>query len=100
MALHGRGGRYRDLLGALEGEVARHAQGEVGEVARTGAACAGAGDREDSVDGGELVDELAACLNAWFRGCCSGEGVGGAACEWPTHAEDNARGEDGGDRIG
>src|SRR5258708_1671703 len=100
MALHGRGGRHRDLLGALEGEVARHSKGQIGEIAGTGAACADAVDREDSVNGGELVDELAACLNACFRGGCIGEGVDGSSCESPTHAKDNAREEDGGDRIG
>src|SRR5271156_1576747 len=48
MALHGGGGGHGDLLRALEGEVARHAEGDVGEVAGTGAAGADAVDGEDA----------------------------------------------------
>ena len=58
MALDGGGGGHGDLLGALEGEVARHAEGDVGEVAGAGAAGADAVDGEDAVDGGEFADEF------------------------------------------
>ncbi len=58
MALDGGGGGGGDLLGALEGEVAGHAEGDVGEVAGAGAAGADAVDGEDAVDGGELADEV------------------------------------------
>ena len=59
VALDGGGGGHGDLLGALEGEVAGHAEGDVGEVAGAGAAGADAVDGEDAVDGGEFADELA-----------------------------------------
>ena len=58
MALDGFGGGEGDLLGALEGEVARHAEGDVDEVAGAGAAGAEAVDGEDAVDGGEVADEV------------------------------------------
>ena len=54
-ALDDVGGGHGDLLGALEGEVARHGEGEVGEVAGAGAAGAEAVDGEDAVDAGEVT---------------------------------------------
>ena len=68
MAADGIGGGHGDLLGALEGEVARHAEGDVGEVAGAGAAGADAVDGEDAVDGGEFANEVAAGLGAGLRG--------------------------------
>src|SRR5713226_877158 len=57
VALDGGGGGSGDLLGALEGEVAGHAESDVGEVAGAGAAGADAVDGEDAIDGGEVADE-------------------------------------------
>ncbi len=82
MALDGGGGGHGDLFGALEGEVARHAEGDVGEVAGAGAAGADAVDGEDAVDGGEFADELAV-LGAGLGRCGVGESVDGAAGELP-----------------
>ena len=52
MALDGFGGGHGELLGALEGEVARHAEGDVGEVIGAGAAGAQAIDGQYAGDGG------------------------------------------------
>ena len=80
VALDGFGGGHGELLGALEGEVARHAEGDVGEVVGAGAAGAQAVDGQDAGDRGEIVDEVAAeCLGlrrllvglwAWRRAGC------------------------------
>ena len=99
MALDGLGGGHGDLLGALEGEVAGHAEGDVGEVAGAGAAGADAVDGEDAVDGGEFADEVAV-LGAGLRWGGVGEGVDGAAGELPGDVEDDAGDEDGGDGVG
>ena len=53
-ALDDLGGGHGDLFGALEGEVAGHGEGEVGEVAGAGSTGAEAIDREDAVDAGEV----------------------------------------------
>ena len=65
MALDGFGGGEGDLLGALEGEVARHGEGDVGEVAwsRSGG-CAGEG-RESTPS-----MELRSRMMAW-RACAA-----------------------------
>ena len=89
----------RDLLGALEGEVAGHAEGDVGEVAGAGAAGADAVDGEDAVDGGEVAHDVAG-LGASLGWCGVGEGVDGAAGEVPGDVEDDAGDEDGGDGVG
>jgi hypothetical protein len=47
------------LLGALKGEVARHGEGEIGEVAGAGASGAQAGNVEDTVDLFEIADGVA-----------------------------------------
>ena len=99
VALDGGGGGQGDLLGALEGEVAGHAEGDVGEVAGAGAAGTDAIDREDTVDGGELADELA-ILRAGLGRRGVGEGVDGAAGELPRDVEDDAGDEDCGDGVG
>ena len=78
MALDRVFGGHGDLLGALEGEVAGHAEGDVGEVAGAGAASADSVDGEDAVDGGEVADKFAVLgADLWRRGV--GEGVDGAA---------------------
>ena len=99
MALDGVGGGEGDLLGALEGEVAGHAEGDVGEVVGAGAAGAEAIDGEDAVDGGEVADDVAG-LGAGFGRGGVGEGVDGAAGERPGDAEDDDGDEDGGDGVG
>ena len=93
------GGGHGDLLGALEGEVAWHAEGYVGEVVWTGAASADAVDGENAIDGGEVADHLAS-LGASFDGRGVGEGVDRAAGELPGDVEDDAGDEDGSDGVG
>ena len=93
------GGGHGDLLGALEGEVAGQAEGEVGEVAGAGAAGADAVDGEDAVDGGDVAHHVAG-LSAGLHGRGVGEGVDGAAGEVPGDVEDDGRDDDGGDRVG
>jgi len=99
MATDGGGGSHGDLLGALEGEVAREAEGEVGEVVGAGAAGANAFDGEDTVDGGDIAGHLTS-LRAGFDGGGVGEGVDGAAGEVPGDVEDDAGDDDGGDGVG
>ena len=99
MALDGVGGGHGDLLGALEGEVAGHAEGDVGEVAGAGAAGAEAVDGEDAVDGGEVAHHVAG-LGAGFDGRGVDESVDGAAGELPGDVEDDAGDDDGGDGVG
>jgi hypothetical protein len=99
VALDGGGSGHGDLLGALEGEVARHAEGDVGEVAGAGAAGANAVDGENAVDGGEFANEVAG-LRAGLHGGRVGEGVDGSTSEVPGDIEDDAGDEDGGDGVG
>jgi hypothetical protein len=99
VAADGVGGGHGDLLGALEGEVARHAEGDVGEVVGAGAASADTVDGEDAVDGGELAHEVAG-LGAGLGGGGVGEDVDGAAGELVGDVEDDAGDEDGGDGVG
>ena len=87
-----------ELLGALEGEVAGESEGDVGKVARAGAAGAEAVDGEDPGDCGEVVDEVPADLRVRGGGVC--ERVDGAAGEGPTDAEDDEGDDDGGDGVG
>ncbi len=108
MALHGLGGGHGELLGALEGEVAGHAERDVGEVVGAGAAGAQAIDGEDAGDGGEVVDEVLAELVLGLRLVAGGvgggggveQGVDGLAGEPPTDAQDDAGDGDGGDGVG
>ena len=65
MALNGNGGSEGELFGALEGEVAGHGQGDVGEVAGAGVAGAETIDGEDAVDGGEVPDDVAGGPAGW-----------------------------------
>ena len=99
MALHGSSGGDGDLFGALEGEVAGHAEGDVGEVAWAGAAGADAFDGEDAIDGGEFAHELAV-LSAGLGWSGVGESVDGAAGELPGDVEDDEGDDDGGDGVG
>ena len=99
VALDGGGGGHGDLLGSLEGEVAGHPEGDVGEVAGARSASADAVDGEDAVDGGEFSDELAILGAGLGRGRV-GEGVDGATGETPGDVEDDAGDEDGGDGVG
>jgi len=78
MTLDGGCGGCGDLLGALEGEVAWHAEGDVGEVIGAGTTGADALDGEDALDGGELAYEEA-ILSASLGWSGVGEGVDGAA---------------------
>ena len=78
VTLYGRGGCHGDLLGALKGEVSRHAEGNVGEVAGTGAAGANALDGENAIDGRKVAHHVAS-LGAGFDGSGIGEGVDGAS---------------------
>ena len=99
MALDGGSGGCGDLLGALEGEIARHAEGDIGEVVGAGATSADAVDGEDAVDGSEFADELAV-LGAKLRWGGVGEGVDGAEGQVPGDVEDDAGNKDGGDWVG
>ena len=67
----GVGGGHGDLFGALEGDVAGDAEGEVGEGGGAGASGAEAVDGEDAGDGEEVADEGAAELGAGFGGVAS-----------------------------
>ena len=99
MALDGGGGCHGDLLGALEGEVARHAEGDVGEVAGAGAAGAQAVDGEDAGDGDEVGDDV------W---CGPGEWAGVASvrapmvrrARLPADVEDDRGDDERGNRVG
>ena len=99
MASDGVGGGHGDLLGALEGQVAGHAESDVGEVAGAGAAGADAIDGEDAVDGGEVANHQA-ILGASLHWRGVGESVNGATGELPGDVEDDAGDEDGGDGVG
>jgi len=99
VALDGGGGGEGNLLRTLEGEVAGHAEGDVGEVTGAGAAGADAVDGEDAVDGCEVAHEIAG-LGAGFCGCGVGEGFYGGAGELEGDVEDDAGDEDGGDGVG
>jgi len=99
MAADGGCGGHRDLLGALEGEIARHAEGDVGEVTGAGAAGANAVDGEDTVDGGEVAHHVAG-LGASLGWCRVGERVDRATGQVPGDVEDDAGDEDCGDGVG
>src|SRR5207248_1014594 len=99
MALDGGRRGHGDLFRALEGEVAGHAEGDIGEVDGAGAAGADALDGEDPVDGGEFADVLAV-LGAGLGWGGVGQGIDGAASEFPGDVEDDVGDEDGGDGVG
>ena len=97
------GGFRGDLLGALEGEVARQSEGEIGEVAGAGAPGAQAFDRQDAGDVAKIVDELAAgggCGLTVLGGGGVEEGVEGAAGERPADAQDDGGDNEGRDGVG
>ena len=102
-ALDGFGGGEGDLLGTLEGQVARHGKGEIGEVAGAGAAGAKTVDGEDAIDEREVVKEFAAGrgggLSVLGRGGIE-ERVKGMAGETPGDGEDDGGYDEGGDRVG
>ena len=89
-----------DLLGALEREVAGHAEGDVGEVAGAGAAGADAVDGHDAVDGQKVVDRsrcgsFRGLREVWRRG-----GVDGVVGECPGDSEDDGGDGERGDGVG
>ena len=100
VALDGCGGGGGDLLGALEGKLARHAERDVGEVAGAGAAGADAVDGEDAVDGAEIADEVAAGLGAGLGRRGVEQRVDGATRELPADAQDDGGDDDGGNGVG
>jgi len=81
MALYGQRGGLCELLGALEGEVARQAESDVGEVVVAGTAGAQAFDREYARNGCEVVQEILAelvfCLSGGLELAVGGIGGGG-----------------------
>ena len=66
VALHGLRGGQGELLGALEGEVARKAEGDIGEVVGAGAAGTQPFHRKHAGDGGEIVQKIGA---SWSLDC-------------------------------
>ena len=108
MPLDGLSGSHGDLLRALEGEVAGHTEGDVGEVIGAGAASAQAIDGEHAWDGGQVVNQIAAQLVLGLRLVAGGVGgrrcveqrVNGVPCEPPTDAQDDAGDQNCGDGVG
>ena len=108
MPLDGLGGGHGELFGALEGEVAGHAEGDVGEVVGAGAAGAQAIHGQYAGDGHEVVDEIVAQvllgLGLVAGGIAGRRGieqcVDGLVGKPPTDAEDDAGDNDGGNGVG
>jgi hypothetical protein len=94
----GRGGGG-DLFRALEGEIAGHADGDVGEIAGAGTTGANAVDGEDSINGGELAQRLWVLVAHLSRGGVE-KSIEGAACEFGDDEEDDDGDKDGGDGVG
>ena len=108
VALHGLRGGQGELLGALEGEVARQAERDVGEVVGAGAAGAQAFHREHAGDGREVVQQIGAELVLGLRlvaggvggGCGVQQGVDGLVGKPPTDAQDDSGDHQCGDGVG
>ena len=95
-ALDSEGGVVDQLFTALEGEVARHGEGEVGEVACAIAAHAELVDGQDALDGADFAEDA---VEGFTRDGVS-EDVDGAVGDAPTERDDEARDDDGGERVG
>jgi len=107
MPLHGFSRGHGELFGALEGEIARHAERDIGEEVGAGAACAQAIHGHHAGNCGEVVDEVAAKLflslravAGWIggRGCVE-QRVNRLARETPTNAEDDSGDHERCDRV-
>ena len=85
-----------NLLGLLKGHVARHRDGDVGEVTAAGAANAHAVDFQHAVDPVHLFDD--AIADARRSGVQ--QGVNGLPRQPRADVHDDAGHEEGGDRIG
>ena len=93
--MYGLGNGGSELAGTLESYGAREAYGEIGEVAISGAANAHAIDFENAVDARNRIVDLRANSR---RGCVE-QSVDGTARKAPTHGDDHACHDKGGERI-
>ena len=103
MAIDGRGRCLVDLLGALEGEIARHAEREVGEETWTRLPDAKPVDAENAVDGGEFTMQIAADVRGGAVRIMAGRSVqkvvDGLPGKPPGHTQDDGRHCESGDGI-